>query len=129
MRRDPDHDWHLTVKGYVRANHAYARRRPYRHRAAAARMLGLLFLPDDIEVHHINGRPWDFREENLAVMKAAAHRAMNGPRRYSERIIGVEDMRKDEWEWLKQERVSVSERLLRRMGWWLEEHGEELVPW
>lgn len=123
--------WWMTDKGYIRAQRSYRRQRPYRHRIVAANMLGVLYLPDDIEVHHINGRPWDCRVENLAVMKAEAHRSISGNQNWGRNgnggILTPEHLTKEEHEELVKDGVRVAERLLKRMGWWCAEN--VCAPW
>lgn len=49
----------------------------YEHRACVQRMIGRDLLPDE-EVHHINGKKWDNKRGNLALMTRENHQRWHG---------------------------------------------------
>jgi hypothetical protein len=53
--------------GYVLVGNSH-----YEHRAKVEKLIGRKLLPDE-EVHHINGKKWDNRKSNLALMTRENH--------------------------------------------------------
>jgi len=58
--------------GYILSGHA-----GYEHRAKVEKMIGRSLGPNE-EVHHINGKKWDNKRSNLALMTRSNHQRWHG---------------------------------------------------
>ncbi|MCO5144390.1 MAG: HNH endonuclease [Oligoflexia bacterium] len=69
--RRPRFKSRTKVSGYVRRR-KFLGRDKFEHREVAEKILGRPLAPGEV-VHHINGRPWDNRPENLCAMDHLDH--------------------------------------------------------
>lgn len=86
----------VTRNGYVRVKESRGSTtfEVYEHRAVAEEILGEL-APWEV-VHHINGRRWDNRPENLCVMDSGAHEHYHKWFRWMKETFGRYPSRRDQ---------------------------------